>query len=226
MKDQLSSTWKSKYKNVASIDSSYETNSLQSTTIVNWMRSYLKELSAFAKTYHLNSILDVGSNTGQLLSECSDTIFNLRMGIDYEESFVDIARKKFPHIVFQTGNIYDLQKTVTVKFDSIICFGVFQNLEFPELALKELLNTLSDKPQSKISIICRVSNPIFDNKIMIKILNLMLKNNNPELKTYSISDFEEMTKRTNSRLAHYRLFSIAPLRLSPTHLLIEIQKNA
>jgi len=78
-------------------------------------------------------ILDVGCGIGRLSRYLKG--FNL-YGCDVTEKFVKQARKEFYKEV-KLADIYALPYK-DKEFDKIICLGVFEYLEYPEKAIKEL----------------------------------------------------------------------------------------
>ncbi len=63
-------------------------------------------------------ILEIGSGTGELLNALNPS---MGVGIDVSPEMTAIAQKKFPHLIFQTGQSHNL--AITQKFDYIILPG-------------------------------------------------------------------------------------------------------
>lgn len=85
-------------------------------------------------------ILDVGCGIGKLSRYLKD--FNL-YGCDVTENFVKLARKEFYKEV-KIGDVYKLPYK-DGEFDTILCFGVFEYLNHPEKAMRELLRVCKGK---------------------------------------------------------------------------------
>ncbi len=85
-------------------------------------------------------ILDVGCGIGNLSKHLKG--FNL-YGCDLMENFVKQARKKNYKQV-KVADIYNLPYGDR-EFDTIVCFGVFEYINYPEKAMKELLRVCKGK---------------------------------------------------------------------------------
>jgi FkbM family methyltransferase len=111
-------------------------------------RRYLRLLDARGKTIRaviakLNGVLrlatalDAGCGVGffsQILQECG-----LRVeGFDGRTENVIEARKRFPEISFEKGDIESADILALGKFDLTLCFGLLYHLENPMLAIRHL----------------------------------------------------------------------------------------
>ena len=159
----------------------------------------LKELSTcwniypkFLKIINLNKndkILDAGCGEGILSNYLKN--FNL-YGLDFSEEAVKEAKKKWYKKVVKS-EIYKIPFK-NKKFDVTICVGVFQYLEHPEKAFKELMRI------SKKEIILTVSNFNWF-KIKMFFSKKWKKSYSKELKLYSNftnSDFLRKLARKNN----------------------------
>lgn len=85
----------------------------------------------------LATALDVGCGIGffsEILRQCG-----LSVGaFDGREENVMEARRRFPGIPFERGDIEDAAITRMGKFDLVLCFGLLYHLENPMLALRHL----------------------------------------------------------------------------------------
>src|SRR5258707_11589747 len=85
----------------------------------------------------LSTALDAGCGVGffaQILQECGLSVgaFDGRM-----ENVVE-ARKRFPEIPFEQGDIESPGILALGKFDLVLCFGLLYHLENPMLAIRHL----------------------------------------------------------------------------------------
>jgi FkbM family methyltransferase len=111
-------------------------------------RRYLRLINARGKTIRtviakldavlrLSTALDAGCGVGffsQILQECG-----LRVeGFDGRTENVIEARKRFPEISFEKGDIESADILALGKFDVTLCFGLLYHLENPMLAIRHL----------------------------------------------------------------------------------------
>ncbi|MCF8367702.1 MAG: class I SAM-dependent methyltransferase [Bacteroidales bacterium] len=86
------------------------------------------------------SIIDVGCGPGILLNKISKDFTTKGLtGLDFSETKIENCRKVFPHIIFDVHSIYDPYQG---KFDFVVCTEVLEHLEYPEKAIRQLLNLL------------------------------------------------------------------------------------
>jgi FkbM family methyltransferase len=111
-------------------------------------RRYLRLISARGETIRrvvtelkpalgIATALDAGCGVGffaQILQDCGLSVgaFDGRMGNVAE------ARKRFPEILFEQGNIESPGILALGKFDLTLCFGLLYHLENPMLAIRHL----------------------------------------------------------------------------------------
>jgi SAM-dependent methyltransferase len=111
-------------------------------------RRYLRLINARGETIRrttaelksvlgIKTALDAGCGVGffaAILQECGLTVgaFDGRMGNVVE------ARKRFPGIPFERGDIESGEILALGKFDLILCFGLLYHLENPMLAIRHL----------------------------------------------------------------------------------------
>lgn len=84
-------------------------------------------------------VLEVGCSTGELLNALKPS---LGIGIDLSYKSIDIARRKFPHFRFQSGEISGLN--TGEKFDYIILSGLLGELEDIQGFLQSLRKFCND----------------------------------------------------------------------------------
>ncbi|MGB9464332.1 MAG: methyltransferase domain-containing protein, partial [Candidatus Acidiferrum sp.] len=111
-------------------------------------REYRKLISARAVTirrvveklkrvFPLASALDAGCGVGffsQTLDECGLNV----CGFDGREANIVEARKRFPHLPFETANIQDSSIVELGRFDFVLCCGLLYHQENPMLAMRNL----------------------------------------------------------------------------------------
>jgi FkbM family methyltransferase len=119
------------------------------TTLTEFdQRRYLRLINARGETIRrataelktalgIETALDAGCGVGffaQILQECGLSVgaFDGRMGNVVE------ARKRFPEIPFEQGDIESPGILALGKFDLILCFGLLYHLENPMLAIRHL----------------------------------------------------------------------------------------
>src|SRR5260370_23571142 len=85
----------------------------------------------------LCNALDAGCGVGffsQTLSECGLNV----CGFDGRAENVAEARRRFPHIPFEQGDIENRTILQLGRFDLVLCFGLRDTLEDPVLAIRNL----------------------------------------------------------------------------------------
>ena len=85
----------------------------------------------------LSYAVDAGCGVGffsQTLVECG---LNVR-GFDARGENVAEARRRFPHIPFEKGDIVERAILQLGEFDLVLCFGLLYHLENPLLAIRNL----------------------------------------------------------------------------------------
>jgi FkbM family methyltransferase len=85
----------------------------------------------------LSNAVDAGCGVGffsQTLAECGLNV----CGFDGREENVAEARRRFPNIPFEEGNIEERAILQLGRFDLVLCFGVLYHLENPMLAVRNL----------------------------------------------------------------------------------------
>jgi len=111
-------------------------------------RAYRKLIAARAETIRrvvgklkpamrLASALDAGCGVGffsQTLAECGMGV----CGFDGREENIVEARKRFPHLPFETADLQDRNILELGRFDFVLCCGLIYHLENPLLAMRNL----------------------------------------------------------------------------------------
>ena len=85
----------------------------------------------------LSNAVDAGCSTGffsQTLAECGLNV----CGFDARGENVTEARRRFPHIPFEQGDIEERAILQLGQFDFVLCFGLLYHLENPLLAIRHL----------------------------------------------------------------------------------------
>lgn len=108
--------------------------------IIKWiMKNFFKELDHLLnRAGDVCHILEAGCGEGEVTrylsvkygSECHIDAF------DISEKVIEDARRKYPHIHFSTGNIYEIAPKE--KYDLVLCCEVLEHLDIPEKALSEI----------------------------------------------------------------------------------------
>lgn len=111
------------------------------------LENYLKYFFAYFSKYIKKdnsqvSLLDLGCGPGvfsRLLAEKGFKVY----GVDYSGEMIKVAKERSEGkgIDFQAGDAYNLPFKEK-SFDAVICLGIFQNLEDPNKALKEINRVL------------------------------------------------------------------------------------
>jgi FkbM family methyltransferase len=110
----------------------------------------------------LSNSVDAGCGTGffsQMLAECGLNV----CGFDGRRENVAEARRRFPQIPFEQGDIEERSILELGRFDLVLCFGLLYHLENPLLAIRNL-RELTEKclllesmcvPEEKTSMLLR-----------------------------------------------------------------------
>jgi FkbM family methyltransferase len=111
-------------------------------------RQYRKLIAARAETIRrivgrlkpvlrIERALDAGCGVGffsQTLEECGLSV----CGFDGREENIVEARKRFPHLPFETADVEDRKIVELGRFDFVLCCGLLYHLENPLLAMRNL----------------------------------------------------------------------------------------
>jgi FkbM family methyltransferase len=85
----------------------------------------------------LATALDVGCGLGffaQILNECKLKV----VGVDGRQTNIDEARRRYPNLAFERGDIEDSTILQLGAFDFVLCFGLLYHLENPLRAIRHL----------------------------------------------------------------------------------------
>ncbi len=93
-----------------------------------------------------SSVLEIGCGTGDLLAALNPS---RGLGIDISSNMVEIARKKFPHLKFEIGDVENLQ--LEEKFDYVVLDEVIGHVDDIQLAFRELQKVC--KPETRLIVI-------------------------------------------------------------------------
>ena len=93
-----------------------------------------------------SSVIEIGCGTGDLLAALTP---KRGLGIDISPKMVEVARKKFPHLEFETGDFEDLQ--IEKKFDYVVSVETIGHVDDIQLAFKELHKVC--KPETRVIIV-------------------------------------------------------------------------
>jgi FkbM family methyltransferase len=91
----------------------------------------------------LSTALDAGCGLGffsQTLQECGLKVH----AFDGRDENITEGRRRFPQVMFETGDIQDANITRLGKFDMVLCFGLLYHLESTLLAIRHL-HALTEK---------------------------------------------------------------------------------
>lgn len=88
------------------------------------------------------SIVDVGSGTGHFLMKLQEGARPKELvGLDFSTEAVARATEFFPDIAFYQ---HDLYSSFDRRFDIVFCMEVLEHLEYPDVALKNLIDMVDD----------------------------------------------------------------------------------
>lgn len=89
------------------------------------------------KVFPLTSALDAGCGVGFFAKTLADSGLNV-CGFDGRGENVAEARKRFPHLAFETADIEELSIRALGQFDFVLCCGLLYHLENPLMATRNL----------------------------------------------------------------------------------------
>lgn len=93
-----------------------------------------------------SSVIEIGCGTGDLLAALNP---KRGLGIDISPKMIEVAREKFPHLEFETGDFEDLQ--IEEKFDYVVSVETIGHVDDIQLAFKELHKVC--KPETRVIIV-------------------------------------------------------------------------
>jgi SAM-dependent methyltransferase len=85
----------------------------------------------------LSSAVDAGCGVGFFSQTLAESGLNVR-GFDGRAANVEEARRRFPSIPFEQGNVEERAILQLGRFDLVLCFGLLYHLENPLLAIRHL----------------------------------------------------------------------------------------
>ncbi len=100
-----------------------------------------------------DKLLDIGAGTGEWINLEKDK-FRIIYGIDFDDTSIDICRKKFSghkSIRLINCSLRDINKFIdAVDFDYVTCLDVLEHI--PEIEVRELLSNIKDlmKPNGRL----------------------------------------------------------------------------
>lgn len=100
-------------------------------------------VESLKKVFPLMSALDAGCGVGFFAKTLADSGLNV-CGFDGREENVAEARKRFPHLPFETADIEDFSIRALGQFDFVLCCGLLYHLENPLRAMRNL-HALTEK---------------------------------------------------------------------------------
>jgi len=107
---------------------------------------FYREIVRITKEFNLDlnnkDIIDIGTGTGHLLSFFSEHyVFKSITGIDFSESAIKVSKKTLPEGKFF---VHDLYQKLDIKYDMILCTEVIEHLLNPDLALRNMIDMMSN----------------------------------------------------------------------------------
>ena len=93
-----------------------------------------------------SSVIEIGCGTGDLLAALNP---ERGVGIDISPKMVEIAKEKFPHLQFETGDFEDLH--IEEKFDYVVLVETIGHVDDIQSAFKELRKVC--KPETRVIIV-------------------------------------------------------------------------
>jgi len=89
------------------------------------------------------TVLDVGSGTGEFSYLLANAGAASVTGIDFAENAVNEANRRYqhPHLRFETKNLFDMEG----KFDVIVSLGTLEHMDDPLEGLQKMKSLLNDK---------------------------------------------------------------------------------
>lgn len=109
-------------------------NPIQHLLIERFLRTVIRE----ARILRPKTILEAGCGEGFILDRLYKAgVGEKRIGIDFSDDAIELAKKERPHLDVRKGDIYNIPFKDN-SFDLVICCEVLEHLEQPEKALAEL----------------------------------------------------------------------------------------
>jgi len=103
-----------------------------------FLKKFNERLLLVVGELSIETILDVGCGEGFTLQKLKDNHIGKKLeGIEYDDTAITLGKKMHPQITIKKGDIYKLPYKDNT-FELILCTEVFEHLEYPEKALKEL----------------------------------------------------------------------------------------
>lgn len=102
-------------------------------------------LLSHARLVHGARVLDAGCGPGYVAA-CAELLGAVAEGLDFSEGMVSEARKQFPHITFNLGDVQELP-AANRTFDAVLSNIVLFHVTDPALAMSEAFRVL--KPGGK-----------------------------------------------------------------------------
>jgi SAM-dependent methyltransferase len=93
-----------------------------------------------------SSVIEIGCGTGDLLAALNP---ERGVGIDISPKMVEIAKEKFPHLQFETGDLENLK--IEEKFDYVVIVETIGHVDDIQSAFKELRKVC--KPETRVIIV-------------------------------------------------------------------------
>lgn len=101
------------------------------------------------------TLIDIGCGRGDHFPYIKNKSF---VGFDIDTDFLELAKKKYPHVALRQGTVYDMPfKDGT--FDTAIAFGIFEHLSQLPHALKEIKRIL--KPNGELIVAQPIENALY-----------------------------------------------------------------
>ena len=109
---------------------------------------YHKELESYLRFLipSNSSVLEIGCGSGNLLAALNP---GRGLGIDISPKMIEAARRKFPHLQFEVGDLEDLH--IKEKFDYVVLVETIGHVDDIQAAFKELHKVC--KPETRLIII-------------------------------------------------------------------------
>lgn len=93
-----------------------------------------------------SSIIEIGCGTGDTLAALNP---GRGLGVDISPKMIEVAKKKFPHLQFEVGDLEVLQ--IEEKFDYVLLIETIGHVDDIQLAFKELHKVC--KPETRVIIV-------------------------------------------------------------------------